>query len=292
MEKILITGATGAYGRAVIDALLKLGVKTQHIYAMARDVAKIEHLEKAGINIVYGDYDDYDSLVWAFSDVDKLLFISSTKTTNRGAQHKQVVKAAKRAGVKHIVYTSQLHKTDRDDSPIKSIINSHLETENAIRKSGMQYTILRNGLYMDFLPAFLGEKVLDKGIFLPAGNGRVAFTLRSDLAEATANILVSSSHKNKIYSLSGEGVTFAEIADMLTIISGNDVAYINANYNRYVDINTVGDIPRKKPLMLAGFAAAVAQGELDRESDQLEALLVRSPKSVSGFLTDKYGSGS
>ena len=141
---------------------------------------------------------------------------------------------------------------------------------------------------MDFLPAFLGNQVLEKGIFLPAGTGRVAFALRSDLAEATANILVSSSHKNKIYNLSGDGITFSEISDILTKISANNVSYVNANYDRYVDNTAVGDTPRKMVLMLANFAVAIAQGELDGESSQLEALLVRSPKSVSEFLTDKY----
>lgn len=289
MENILITGASGSYGKAVIENLVKLGVKTQLLYAMARDITTIAYLEKLGVNVVYGDYDDYESMLRAFLDIDKLLFVSGTKATNRAAQHKQVVKAAKRAGVKHIVYTSQLHKTDRADAPIKSIINSHLETENAIRKSGMRYTILRNGLYMDFLPAFLGKDVLQKGIFLPAGEGRAAFTLRSDLAEATANILVSNSHKDKIYNLSGDGVTFREIAILLSEISRQHVTYTPANYDRYIDVTAAGDVPRKTVLMLAGFAAAIAQGELDGESSQLEALLVRSPKNVTEFLAEKFG---
>lgn len=292
MEKILITGATGEYGKVVIETLLKLGIKPHLLYAMARDAAKIEYLEKLGINIIYGDYDDYDSLLRAFAGIDKLLFVSSTKTTNRSAQHKQVVKAAKRAGVKHVVYTSQLHKTDRADSPIKSIVNSHLDTENAIKKSGMEYTILRNGLYMDLIPVFLGERVFDDGIFLPAGNGSVAFTLRRELAEATANILVSNSHKNKTYNLCASNVTFAEIALLLTQITGHDVGYMNANYDRYIESTATGNVPRKMVLMLAGFSAAIAQGELEGESNQLEALLVRSPKSVSEFLNDKYNSDS
>ncbi|MXN92375.1 NAD(P)H-binding protein [Flavobacterium sp. Sd200] len=288
MEKILITGATGEYGKAVIDTMIKMGVKTNLICAMARDTTKINHLERLGITTVYGDYDDYDSLFTAFDGIEKLLFVSGTTTTNRGRQHKQVVKAAKKAGVNHIVYTSQLHKTDRPDSPIKFVVNSHLETENAIKKSGMRYTILRNGLYMDLLPTFLGTDVLTKGIFLPAGEGRVAFTLRNDLAEAAAAILVSDSHKNKTYDLCANGVTFAEIAGFLSKIIDREIKYTNANYDRYIDGAVGNGTPRKMVLMLAGFAAAVAQGELNGESTNLEALLVRNPKDVLSFLKENY----
>ncbi|MGV3458975.1 MAG: hypothetical protein ACO1N9_00830 [Flavobacterium sp.] len=110
--------------------------------------------------------------------------------------------------MKHIVYTSRLQKTDRADSAIKFIINSHLDTENAIKRSGMRYTILRNALYMDLLPAFLCESFYEDGIFLPAGEGKIVFALSSEMAEAAAAVLISDSHKNRTCDLSGNGVSF------------------------------------------------------------------------------------
>ena len=160
MEKIVITGSTGNYGKAVIEALIKNGVNTNFIYAMVRDEAKAADLKSLGINLVFGDYDDYNSMINLFSGIDKLLFVSSDEMKNRSKQHKQVVKAAKYARVKHILYTSQIHKTDNPSSPMKFVMKSHLATEIAIMKSGMNYTILRNGLYLDMLPLFLGKKGL------------------------------------------------------------------------------------------------------------------------------------
>lgn len=284
MVNIMVTGATGAFGAAVLESLIRSGIRKDSLYAMARDTQNVAHLKTLGVNIVYGDYDDFNSLLGAFAGIDKLLFVSSTKSTNRGGQHRQVVKAAKLTHVKHIVYTSQLHKTDRSDSPIKFIVNSHLETENAIKRSGMRYTILRNGLYLDLLPSFLGSRVISEGIFLPAGNGRIAFALRREMAEAAAAVLAAEGHKNKTYNLCGNGINFSEVALLLSQVTGREIPYRNAIAERYIDVTAAMGVPRKVVLMLAGFCLAADQGELDGESSQLELLLGRTPTNVSTFL--------
>lgn len=284
----MVTGATGAFGMAVLEALISAGIRKDSLYAMARDMANTAPLKALGVNIVYGDYEDFNSMLGAFAGIDKLLFVSGSKSANRSGQQRQVVKAAKRARVKHIVYTSQMHKTDRSDSPIKFVVNSHLDTENAIKRSGMRYTILRNGLYLDLLPSFLGNKVVTEGIFLPAGNGRIAFALRAEMAEAAANILASDGHRNKTYDLCGNGINFSEIALLLTQVSGHDIAYRSAVSDRYIDVTAAMGIPRKTVLMMAGFCLAADQGELDGESSQLELLLGRIPTDVPTFLQGYY----
>lgn len=288
MVNILITGATGAFGAAVLEALIVNGIRRDSLYAMARDMQNVAHLKTLGVNIVYGDYDDFNSLLGAFAGIDKLLFVSSTKSIDRGEQHKQVVKAAKRAGIKHIVYTSQLHKTDRSDSPIKLVVNSHLDTENAIKRSGMLYTILRNGLYLDLLPSFLGSKVGSEGIFLPAGNGRIAFALRQEMAEAAAAILGAEDHRNKTYNLCGNGINFSEIALLLSQFNGREIPYINTTTKSYIDVTTAMGVPRKAVLMIAAFCLAAEQGELDGESSQFKLLLGRVPTNVTTFLQEHY----
>lgn len=288
MVNILVTGATGAFGTAVLETLIRNGIRRDSLYAMARDMQNVAHLKALGVNIVYGDYDDFNSLLGAFAGIDKLLFASSTKSRDRGGQHKQVVKAAKRARVKHIVYTSQLHKTDRSDSPIKQVVNSHLETENAIKRSGMRYTILRNGLYLDLLPLFLGSSVASEGIFLPAGNGKIAFALRREMAEAAAAILGAEGHRNKTYDLCGNGINFSEVALLLSQLSGREVPYRSAIAERYIDVTVAMGVPRKTVLMMAGFCLAAEQGELDGESSQLELLLDRIPTDVPAFLQEHY----
>jgi NAD(P)H dehydrogenase (quinone) len=288
MEKILITGATGNYGYTVIEELLKNGVDKKSIYAMARDEAKAKLLIPLGVQIVSGNYDDYNSMINAFSGIDKLLFVSSVDLKNRSTQHKQVVKAAKNAKVKHILYTSQIHKTDNPSSPMKFVMKSHLATEIAIMKSGMNYTILRNGLYLDMLPLFLGHNVTENGIFLPAGNGKIAFTLRTEMAEVTATILSSEGHKNKIYDISGKAVSFLDIATMIYQITNKNITYVSPDLDSFINTAIRQGIPKEYAKILGGFAMAAQQGELEGENSTLEKFLGRKPKSVESFLEKIY----
>lgn len=288
MDKILVTGANGHYGRAVLKALLNNGLEKTNIYAMVRDKAKAADLQSLGIHVVFGDYEDYDSLLKAFSGIDKLLFVSGSDVRNRTIQHKLVVKAAKNVGVKHILYTSQQHKTDHRDSPIYFIIKSHLATETAIMNSGMNFTILRNALYMDMLPEFLGEKVVEYGIFLPAGQGKIAFTLRSEMAETAAVILRSQGHKNKVYEISGISISFTEIAQKISEIKGHNITYLSPDPKVFINAAIKKGAPRMLIKMLAGFAQAARIGELDSESSHMEKLLGRKPAQVNDFLQRIY----
>lgn len=288
MEKIAITGATGNYGYTVIEALIKKGIDNKSIYAIVRDEVKAKLLLPFGVNLILGDYNDYNSMINAFSGIDKLLFISSGEMKNRSEQHKRVVKAAKKAGVKHIFYTSQIHKTDNPNSPMKFVMKSHLATEIAIIKSSMSYTILRNGLYLDMLPLFLGDKVIENGIFLPSGNGGIAFTLRSEMAEVAATILSSEGHKNKIYDISGKAVSFLDIATNIYQITNKNITYVSPDLDSFINTTVKQGMPREYAKMLGGFAMAAQQGELEGENSPIEKFLGRKPTSVSAFLEKMY----
>jgi len=288
MDKILITGANGHYGKAVLKALLNNGWEKNNIYAMVRDKTKAAELQSLGIHVVFGDYEDYDSLLKAFSGIDKLLFVSGSDVRNRTLQHKLVVKAAKNAGVKHILYTSQQHKSDHRNSPIYFLIKSHLETEIAIMKSGMSFTILRNALYMEMLPKFIGEKVVEDGIFLPAGQGRIAFTLRSEMAETAAVILTSRGHQNKMYEIAGSSISFTEIAQKISEIKGHNSTYLSPDPKVFINAAVRKGAPRMLIKMLVGLAQAARIGELDSESPHMEKILGRKPAQVNDFLQQIY----
>lgn len=288
MDKILVTGATGKYGKAVVESLIKKGVKKNYIYVMVRDKTKAADMISLGVNLVFGDYNYYTSMIRAFSDIDKLLFVSSNEVRHRSEQHKKVIKAAKKAGVKHIIYTSQQHKSDDRNSPIHFIVKSHLATEIDIMKSGMSFTILRNGLYLDMLPNFLGNKIIENGIFLPAGQGKIAFTLRSEMAETTANILISEGHKNKIYDISGSNISFTEIAEIISQITGKNVTYFSPSLEVFINTAANNGVPKMMAKMLGGFAAAAQQGELECKDSMMEKLLGRKPKVVEEFLKEMY----
>jgi len=286
---ILVTGATGNFGKATIDFLLKKGIEAKNISALVRDEAKAVELAEKGIQIKVGDYDNYESLVAAFQAIEKLVLVSGTDLANRSSQQLNVVKAAKEAGVKHIVYTSFERKNETVTSPIAFLAQSHLDTDNAIKASGLTYTILRNNLYLEVLPMFLGEKVLESGIFFPAGEGQAAYVSRNDLAEATATILTTDGHENKEYATSNiENYSMNDIAVILSSIVNIEVAYLNPNTEDYQATLTNAGVPAEYIGMFVGFAEAIKQGEFQSENSDLEKLLGRKPQNLSEFLKQVY----
>lgn len=289
MEKILITGATGHYGKTTIDFLLSKGVSPNSIYALVRSEEKGAELKVNGINIRIGEYDNYNSLVEAFHGIDKLLLVSGSDVVNRGIQHINAVNAAKEVGVKHILYTSFERKNETESSPIAFLAKSHIDTDNAIKASGMNYTIFRNNLYLDVLPMFLGEQVLTTGIYFPAGDAQAAFVSRNDLAEATANVLMNSGHENKEYTMNNiENYTFQYIAEVLSSISNRTVQYTSPDKQQFVDMLTNIGVPEHYIGMSAGFAEAIKQGEFEASTTDLEKLLGRKPISAKEFLSSIY----
>ena len=287
---ILVTGATGQFGKSAIDSLIKNGISSNHIVALVRDEEKVDDLKARGVVVRAGDYDQYTSLVNAFQGVEKLLFVSSSDVVNRSAQHENVVEAAKEAGVKHIVYTSFLGKDETESSPLWIVVESHLKTEAWLKESGLQYTILKNTLYMDLVPAFLGENVLESGvIYLPAGDGKVGAVLRSEMAEAAANVLSSDQHAGKTYEFtSHEAFSYEEVAHQLAEITGKTINYISPTADQYMQTLTEHGVPADYIGLFTGFAVAQAKGELETVGSDLEHLLGRKPTDIQTFLSQVY----
>jgi len=286
---ILVTGATGHFGATTIDFLLKKGTPANEIAALVRDEAKAGDLKAKGINIVTGNYDDYDSLVAAFKGIDKLLFVSGSDVENRSKQHDSVVKAAKEASVGHVVYTSFIRKNETETSPIAFVAKAHLSTEKALKESGLTYTILRNNIYADLIPMFVGPNVTETGVFLPAGDTPVAFTLRSDMAEAAANVLTGTGHANQDYLISNtEAVTFHDIARFIGDAAGKEVAYVSPEPAVFKQVLSGAGLPAEVVAVTLGFAEAFKQGEFESTETDLDKLLGRKPGSVKDYLTAVY----
>lgn len=291
MSSILITGATGFLGKATIDFLLQKGFAANQILALARSGEKAADLSAKGIRIKIGDYLDYSSLVTAFDGVEELFFISGNELSARVEQHRNVINAAKETGVKHIVYTSGFRKNETETSPVAFLVQQHIETEKLIKASGIPYTLLLNGLYADVLPGFLGENVLETGVFLPAGNGKAAFTVRLDIAEAAANILLTTGHENKEYVFTNtENTGLNEVAGFLGELSGKQVKYMDPSKAEYLETVTKAGLPPEYAEMLVSFSEAIEQGEFEAVNTDLERLLGRKPTSLFNYLKQVYSS--
>jgi NAD(P)H dehydrogenase (quinone) len=286
---ILVTGATGPFGRATIEFLIKKGVPVTGIAALIRDASKAADLKEKGVTLRVGDYTNYASLVAAFNGVDKLLLVSGTDINTRLEQHTNVLKAAGESRVKHIVYTSFARKNETSSSPIAFVAHSHIETEKLAKASGMSYTIMRNGLYADMLPIFFGEKVLETGIFLPAGKGKAAYATRQDMAEAAANVLTGTGHENREYEITNiVNYTLDDAADMLSKITAKEISYNSPTPEGFIETLTTAGVPNEYIGLFAAFSEAIRQGEFDATHSDLPLLIGRAPTSLEDFLKTVY----
>lgn len=284
---ILVTGASGQLGEIVIDNLLKK-MPAGEVAGLVRDESKAAGLKAKGVNIRVGDYHDPASMETAFQGVEKLLLISSSDFNNRLQQHKNAVDAAKKAGVKHIFYTGVTMK-DINASPLRPLLEDHFQTEDYIREKGLKYTFLRNTLYFDVIPMFLGEKVLETGIYFPAEEGKVAFATRADLAEATALLLTGEGVENQTFHLTGaKAVSFADIARELSALTGKEVSYHSPEPKEFEATLKQFGLPEGIVQMSVLFAAGMKNNDFENTEDTLGDILGRKPKSLSDFLRETY----
>jgi len=286
---ILVTGATGHLGKAVVNGLLKK-ISPADIAVLVRQEAQAKHFRDLGVTVRMGDYDHFDTLVKAFDGIDKLYFVSSSDLHNRVPQHTNVVNAAIQAGVKHIVYTSFQRVNETETSPIASLANAHLVTEKLIKDSGMTYTILKHGLYFDTIPMFVGENILEtKTIFQPAGQGKTAYALRAEQAEAGVNVLLGKGHENKEYELTGiETSSYDDVAKAISAATNIPVTYFSPSVAEFTEALTNANVPDIYIGLFAGFSTAIKEGEFSKTSPDLEQLLGRKPSTLDEYIASHY----
>lgn len=291
---ILVTGATGQYGAKAIEYLLKKGVEPQQIAALVRDAAKGQQLQDQGIELRVGDYADVDSLLKAFQGVDKLLLVSSNDrgaVENRTAHHLNAIKAAQAAQVKHLVYTSFARKEPFTNSAIADFLNSHAETERAVEASGLPYTILQNGIYLEMIPIFVEDKVAETGgILFPAQEGKASWVLRAELAEGAAQVLTTKGHENKCYVLTNtEATSFTDVAKNLSAELSKEIRYQSPPVAQFQATLKQAGVPEMYIGMFTMWASAVAEGVLDVEDVTLASFLGRKPTTTAQFIAQVYG---
>jgi len=284
---ILVTGATGQLGSATLSHLLN-NIPPNKVAAFARDHGKAEHLKKKGIDVRIGTYDDVASLEQAFQGIEKVLLISGTDP-NRVQQHKNVVDAAKKAGTRHLVYTG-ISLKDIQTSAVKSVMGSHIQTEDYIKESGLPYTLLHNTLYTDGIPMFAGDNVFETGIVLPAGDGQVPYALRREMGEAAANVLLQDGHENKTYEITGGALySYADVTKALSELSGKDIAYTDVDAVAFTEQIKQAGVPEFVAFMITGLATDTKNHQFEGVSKDLEHLLGRSPITLDAGLKEVYG---
>jgi len=275
--KIGVTGATGQLGRHVVEKL-KVKVSANSVVALVRTPEKAADL---GVEARAFDYTKPDSLAVSLQGIDTLLLISGNELGQRLPQHKAVIKAAKQAGVKRIVYTSILHA---DKSPLM-LSEEHLATEVAIKESGLAYTILRNGWYTENYTGS-AKGAIGAGAFIGcAGDGKIASATRVDYAEAAAVVLADNGHENKTYELAGDtAYTLTELAAEISRQTGKTIPYNNLSEKAYADILKSFGLPEEVAHMLADSDTGASRGGLFDDAKQLSSLIGRPTTPLASVL--------
>jgi NAD(P)H dehydrogenase (quinone) len=277
---IIITGASGQLGRLVIDQLLAT-VPASEVTAVVRDPAKAGNLAARGVTLAVADYNSPESFDGLLRAGDRVLLISGNEFhRDRTAQHKAVLGAAAKAGVALFAYTSA------PGSQTGLVTDDHRATEDAIRASGIPYSLLRNNLYHEMptmnIPAALEHGVLVRG----AGDGRVASASRADYAAAAAAVLSGDGHEDTVYELSGDTAwSFAEFAAEVSRQSGRHVPYRAVTGEEYAAMLSAAGLPDPLLPVMAGIDVSIAAGELALTTGDLSRLAGRPATPVSEAIT-------
>lgn len=227
--KIAITGASGHLGTAIIkEATKKLG--TSGIIGITRTPEKAKHL---GIEIRKADYNSREEYTEALKDIEVLLIISGNDMPEkRSRQHRNVIGAAKTTGIRKIVYSSIIGEPGK--CAFDDIILSNRQTEKDIMISGLEWSIGRNGLYLepdlDSLPVYFKEGKISNC----AGNGKCPYTVRSELAVAYVRMITDNKHNNQVYNLSDEPITQKQLVNAINEVYGSHLMFLNISPEEYL----------------------------------------------------------
>ncbi len=271
---IAITGATGQLGRHVVEQLAAR-VPANEIVALVRSPEKAGDL---GVPARAFDYSHPEPLAPALAGVETLLLISSSEVGKRVAQHQNVIAAAKHAGVGRIVYTSLLHA----DTSVLDLASDHLETEAALKASGIPFTILRNGWYTENYLGSLSSALEHKAVIGSAGDGRITSAARADYAAAAVVALTRDDLAGRTIELAGDvSYTLTDLAAEISRQSDREVRYIDMPETAYAQALVDIGLPPPLAHAIAGWDAAAAKGALFDDGRQLSALIGRPTTPLS-----------
>ncbi len=270
MTTIAVTGATGQLGRLAIAALQARGNTP---IALARDPAKAAGL---GVPVRAFDYKAPDPA--ALKGVDVLVLISSNDFDDRAGQHRNVIQAAKAAGVGRIAYTSIL----KGAANPMILAADHIATEAALATSGVPHTLLRNGWYTENYTGALGAAVQHGAIIGAAGEGRVSSAARKDYAEAIAVVALGEGHSGKTYELAGDVAhSGADLAAAVAKAAGKPVVYAPMPQADYAKALEGFGLPAGFAFVLADSDAQAGKGALYDDSRTLSRLIGRPTTPIA-----------
>jgi NAD(P)H dehydrogenase (quinone) len=275
LPPLAVTGSTGALGGLVARGLAERGVAQR---LLARTPARAPVLE--GAVALPFSFADRPSAVAALRGATTLLMVSASESADRLDQHRTFVDAAVEAGVGHIVYTSFY---GAGPACTFTLGRDHWATEQHIRAAGVHFTFLRDNFYLDFLPDTVGTDGVIRG---PAGGGRVAAVARADVARVAVAVLADpATHRDATYDLTGpEALTLADAARIIGAATGREVSYHDETIEEAYASRRRWEAPDWQYDAWVSTYTAIARGEVDGVSDDVERLTGTRPRTLAELL--------
>lgn len=283
--KLLVTGASGKLGAAVVHHLLDtFHVPASSLIAGSRDPARLADIAARGVETRAVDFDDA-ALAEGFAGADRVLIISTDALDAEGTRLRQqlaAVAAAKSAGVSHIAYTSMPNPGEAK----VLFAPDHKGTEDAIKATGLGYTIFRNSWYMENLMMTLPQALAMGQWFTSAGTGRIAHIARDDLARAIAASLAKDASENATYTLTGPAArTTEDIAALVSKVTGKPLAVVHVSDEQLAQGMEGAGVPAPMVPTLVSFDTNTRDGKVDIVTDDATALSGSGATSLEDFLT-------
>lgn len=275
-----MTGSTGRLGGRVARRLAAGGIAQRLV---VRDSARAPRLPAAGVTSAA--YGDVGASRRALAGATTLFMVSAQESTGRVDEHKAFVDAAAAAGVQHIVYTSFFGAAP--DATFH-LARHHHATEQHIRASGLRWTFLRDNLYLDELPRWVGPDGVIRG---PAGDGRVAGVAIDDIADVAAAVLKApDDHAGRTYDLTGPAaITLDEAAEAMTAATGRTVTYHAETVEEAFTSRAHLGAPGWMVEAWVSTYTAIAAGEMERVTGDVERVAGHPPMSFARLLSRADG---
>lgn len=275
---IIVTGATGQLGRAVVERLLeRLG--PDQIGVSVRDPHKAQDLQDRDVRVRQGSFEEPSTLTRAFEGASQVLIVSGPADAG---VHRAAIEAAKAAGAHRILYTS--HMGAKPASPFQPM-PAHAETEHDLQASGVAFTSLRNGFYAATALQLMGQ-ALQTGQLVAPEDGPVSWTAHADLADAAVIALTGDGRLDGITPpLTGsQALNFTDIAGIASELTGREITRITVPDDDWKSSLVSHGVPESSATLLLGMFAASRRGDFAAVDPALEKLLDRKPTTFHDVL--------
>jgi NAD(P)H dehydrogenase (quinone) len=300
LSKIIVTGASGQFGRAAAEQLLDI-CAPEDVICLSRTPESLADMAARGATVRHADFDDPASLLPAMEGGERMLLISTVRVGSRVEQHTAAVEAAVAKGVKHVVYTSLLGVRKPGNPSVEGF--DHIATERMIEASGLAFTHLRDSLYAEAVATAMAIPALQAG-HKPenSGAGRVPIVSRDDCVATAVGVLTQDGHENKAYDVTGPELwTLPDAMALVSQMAGKPIeielvddegmyAYFDSLgvARKASDVVPDGPIPWASEGMVT-FGQSIREGFMDIESDDVERITGRKPRSLRSVFEQYQG---